>query len=53
MNRLNERLEKLSLSTLSLLSQIDSFNGQWIGGVQLSPQVLGRLKRSVLVTSCF
>ncbi len=51
MNRLNERLEKLSLSTLSLLSQIDGLNGQWIGGAQLSPQVLGRLKRSVLVTS--
>jgi len=25
--------------------------GQWIGGAQLSPQLLGRLKRSVLVTS--
>jgi hypothetical protein len=23
----------------------------WIGGAQLSPQILGRLKRSVLVTS--
>jgi len=51
MSRFNERLEKLSLSTLSLLSQIDGLNGQWIGGAQLSPQVLGRLKRSVLITS--
>ncbi len=51
MHRLNERLEKLSLSTVSLLSQIDGLNGQWIGGARLSPQALGRLKRSVLVTS--
>jgi Fic family protein len=51
MNRLDKRLEKLSLPTGSLLSQIDSLNGQWIGGARLSPQALGRLKRSVLVTS--
>jgi len=51
MNRLDERLEKLSLSTVSLLSQIDGLNGQWIGGARLSPQALGRLRRSVLVTS--
>ncbi len=51
MRDLNDRLEKLSLATVSLLSQIDGLNGQWIGGTQLSPQLLGRLKRSVLVTS--
>src|SRR5256885_11653842 len=51
MNRLNERLEKLSPSMLSLLSKIDGLHGQWIGGAQLSPQALGRLKQSVLVTS--
>lgn len=51
MNRLDERLEKLPLSTVSLVSQIDSLKGQWIGGLNLSPQILGRLKRSVLITS--
>ena len=51
MNRLNKRLDSLPLSTINLLSQIDQLNGQWIGGARLSPQVLGRLKRSVLVTS--
>jgi Fic family protein len=51
MNKLDERLEKLSFSTVSLLSQIDGLNGQWIGGARLSPQALGRLKRSVLITS--
>lgn len=51
MKRFNERIEKLSPTTLSQLSQIDGLNGQWIGGANLSPQALGRLKRSVLVTS--
>jgi Fic family protein len=51
MNRLSKRLDDLPLSTINLLSQIDQLNGQWIGGAQLSLQVLGRLKRSVLVTS--
>jgi Fic family protein len=51
MNRLDERLEKLSLATVTLLSKIDDLKGQWIGGARLSPQALGRLKRSVLVTS--
>ena len=51
MNRFDDRLEKIVLSSLPLLSQIDSLNGQWVGGASLNPQVLGRLKRSVLVTS--
>ena len=51
MQRFNQRIEKLSPITLSQLSQIDRLNGQWIGGANLSPQALGRLKRSVLVTS--
>src|SRR5258708_3408162 len=51
MQRFNDRIEKLSLTTVSRLSQIDGLNGQWIGGANLSPQALSRLKRSVLVTS--
>lgn len=31
--------------------KIDELKGQWITGTQLSPQVLSRLKQSVLVTS--
>jgi Fic family protein len=34
-----------------LLNEIDSLKGQWIGGAKLNPQALGRLKRSVLITS--
>jgi Fic family protein len=51
MQRFNDRIEKLLPTTAGTLSEIDSLKGQWIGGAQLSPQVLGRLKRSVLVTS--
>ncbi len=46
-----KRLSQLPKSVLGLLSQIDQLKGQWIGGAKLNSQVLGRLKRSVLVTS--
>ncbi len=49
--RFDGRLDKLPISTANLLSQIDQLKGQWVGGAQLSPQLLGRLKRSVLITS--
>jgi Fic family protein len=49
--RLDNRLDKLPVSTANLLSQIDQLKGQWVGGARLSPQLLGRLKRSVLITS--
>ena len=51
MNRFNDHIEQLPLTVISSLSQIDGLNGQWIGGARLSPQALGRLKRSVLITS--
>lgn len=50
-NRLDIRLEALSLELYAKLRQIDELKGQWIAGAQLSSQVLGRLKRSTLVTS--
>jgi Fic family protein len=49
--RLSERLKILPDSVSRQLSRIDELKGQWIGGAQLSSQLLGRLKRSVLVTS--
>ncbi|MDO9545809.1 MAG: Fic family protein [Pelolinea sp.] len=48
---LDERLNGLPSSVWQKIAQIDELKGQWIGGVKLGPQVLGRLKRSVLVTS--
>ncbi|MCG2711157.1 MAG: Fic family protein [Candidatus Omnitrophica bacterium] len=44
-------LKSLSSKIWVAIAQIDELKGQWIGGAQLSPQVLGRLKRSVLITS--
>lgn len=49
--KFDERLDRLPVSTANLLSQIDQLKGRWVGGAQLSPQLLGRLKRSVLITS--
>lgn len=50
-HRLDLRLEGLPSDILSQVAQIDEFKGQWIAGARLSPQVLGRLKRSTLITS--
>ncbi len=51
MDKRSKKISKVSPKVLSLISQIDELKGQWIGGAQLNPQVLGRLKRSVLITS--
>jgi len=48
---MDQRLENLPGSVWAKIAQIDELKGRWVGGAQLSPQVLGRLKRSVLVTS--
>jgi len=50
-NKFDQRLQNISDSIWSKIAQIDELKGRWITGAQLSPQVLGRLKRSVLITS--
>lgn len=47
----SQRLEKITPEILSKIGRIDEIKGRWIEGVNLSPQFLGRLKKSVLVTS--
>jgi len=49
--KFSKRLENLPTSIWQKLIKIDRLKGQWISGAKLSPQVLGRLKKSVLVTS--
>ncbi|MDD5382434.1 MAG: Fic family protein [Candidatus Margulisbacteria bacterium] len=49
--RFDKRLDNLPAEIWNKIAQIDELKGQWIAGAKLSPQVLGRLKRSVLVTS--
>ena len=50
-NQLEQRLQGLPAEILTKVAQIEELKGQWIAGAMLSPQVLGRLKRSVLITS--
>lgn len=51
MNNREKRIANISREIWSLINEIDHLKGQWIGGAKLNPQALGRLKRSVLVTS--
>jgi Fic family protein len=48
---LDQRLNEIPASVWQKIAQIDELKGQWIGGIKLGPQVLGRLKKTVLVTS--
>lgn len=50
-NVYDRRLENLPTSIWEKIAQIDELKGHWVGGVRLGPQVLGRLKQSVLITS--
>ncbi len=49
--RLDKRLNNIPTEIWLKINKIDELKGQWIAGAKLSPQVLGRLKRSVLITS--
>ena len=49
--RFDQWLAQIPADIWSKITQIDELKGQWIAGARLSPQVLGRLKRSVLITS--
>ncbi|MFH1611106.1 MAG: Fic family protein [Patescibacteria group bacterium] len=51
MDNREKRIANVSQKTWSIINEIDHLKGQWIGGAKLNPQALGRLKRSVLVTS--
>jgi len=49
--KFNQRLQNIPDKIWSIITQTDRLQGQWISGAKLSPQILGRLKRSVLITS--
>lgn len=42
---------KLNQEILSKIARIDEFKGLWQGSLRLSPQILSRLKASVIITS--
>lgn len=54
-NRFTKRLQNVPgkdlTAILSKISKIDEFKGWWRGTSTLNPQTLGRLKRSIVVTS--
>ena len=50
-NRFYQRLKDLPPEVWSKTALIDELKGRWISGATLNPQVLGRLKRSVLIAS--
>lgn len=47
----SKRIKNIPSNIVFKIAKIDELKGQWIAGAFLSPQVLGRLKRSVLITS--
>jgi len=49
-NRFNKRI-KLDQEILNQIGKIDQFKGYWKGSLALSPQILGRLKSWVIITS--
>ena len=49
-NRFDNRI-KLSQDILAKIAKIDQFKGLWQGSLRLSPQILGRLKSWVIITS--
>jgi len=50
-NRLDKRLQNIPVDIWLKINKIEGLKGKWIAGAKLSPQVLGRLKLSVLITS--
>jgi len=50
-HKFDHRLQNIPANIVSKIGQINKLQGQWIGGAELSPQILINLKRSVLITS--
>ncbi|MBA3723503.1 MAG: Fic family protein [Candidatus Levybacteria bacterium] len=51
MKKFEARLDNVSHEVWAKITQIEELKGRWSAGTNLSPQTLGRLKRSVLITS--
>ncbi|HEX9722435.1 MAG TPA: Fic family protein [Candidatus Paceibacterota bacterium] len=49
-NRLSKRI-KITPEVLTKIARIDELKGLWQGSLRLSPHILSRLKRSVIITS--
>lgn len=49
--KFDKRLIQISPEILTKIARIDELKGQWSASANLNPYLLGRLKRSVLITS--
>ena len=47
----SKRIKNIPLNIVLKIAKIDELKGQWISGARLGTQALGRLKKSVLITS--
>ena len=50
-NKFDLRLKNIPAEIWLKITQIESDKGKWEGSTKLSPQILGRLKKSILITS--
>ncbi len=50
-NKFDLRLEHIPSDIWLKITQIESIKGHWEGSTKLSPQILSRLKQSILITS--
>lgn len=51
LDNFSKRIKNIPSDIAFKIAKIEELKGQWISGARLSPHVLGRLKRSVLITS--
>jgi len=51
LTKFDKRIQTLPQDVVLMVAKIDKLQGQWIAGAKLNPQALGRLKKSVLITS--
>jgi len=51
LTRFEKRLEVIPANIIILIASIDELKGRWSAGANLHPQILGKLKQSVLITS--
>jgi len=50
-NKFNKRINALPQGVYELIDKIDLLKSKWVSGAQLDQQTLGKLKKSVLITS--
>lgn len=49
--KFDKRLSRVSMDIVTKIARIDELKGQWSAGANLNPYLLGKLKKSVLITS--